>query len=44
MTNRVVQLMQDPATDAVMMFYSDTDTAGHTCGFEPDGAVLPGGD
>jgi hypothetical protein len=35
MTNRVVQWMQDPATDAVMMFYSDTDTAGHTCGFSP---------
>ena len=35
MTNRVAQLMQDPATDAVMMFYSDTDTAGHTCGFSP---------
>ena len=35
MTNRVVQLMQDPATDAVMMFYSDTDVAGHSCGFSP---------
>lgn len=35
MTNRVVQLMQDPATDAVMMFYSDTDVAGHTFGFDP---------
>ena len=38
MTNRVVQMMQDPATDAVMMFYSDTDTAGHTCGFSPTAA------
>ncbi len=38
MTNRVAQLMQDPATDAVMMFYSDTDTAGHTCGFSPTAA------
>ncbi len=35
MTNRVAQWMQDPATDAVMMFYSDTDGAGHTCGFSP---------
>ena len=35
MTNRAVQLMQDPLTDAVMMFYSDTDTAGHTYGFDP---------
>jgi hypothetical protein len=38
MTNRVAQLMQDQATDAVMMFYSDTDTAGHTCGFSPTAA------
>ena len=38
MTNRVAQFMQDPATDAVMMFYSDTDTAGHTCGFSPTAA------
>jgi hypothetical protein len=38
MTNRVTQLMQDPASDAVMMFYSDTDTAGHTCGFSPTAA------
>ncbi len=35
MTNRVAQWMQNPATDAVMMFYSDTDVAGHTCGFSP---------
>ncbi len=35
MTNRVVQWMQDSATDAVMMFYSDTDVAGHTYGFDP---------
>ena len=35
MTNRVVNLMQDPATDAVMTFFSDADTAGHTCGFDP---------
>ncbi len=35
MTNRVVQLMQDPATDVVMTFYSDTDVAGHSCGFSP---------
>jgi hypothetical protein len=35
MTNRVAQMMQDPATDAVMMFYSDTDVAGHSCGFSP---------
>jgi hypothetical protein len=35
MTNRVVQLMQDNATDAVMMFYSDTDVAGHAYGFDP---------
>ena len=35
MTNRVVDLMQTSATDAVMMFYSDTDTAGHTFGFDP---------
>ena len=35
MTNRVVNLMQDPATDAVMMFYSDTDVAGHAFGFDP---------
>lgn len=38
MTNRVVQLMQDPATDAVMTFYSDTDVAGHSCGFSPTAA------
>src|SRR5262245_36180078 len=38
MTNRVVQLMQQPATDAVMMFYSDVDSAGHTCGFSPTAA------
>jgi hypothetical protein len=38
MTNRVTQLVQDPATDALMMFYSDTDTAGHTCGFSPTAA------
>ena len=38
MTNRVVQMMQDPSTDAVMMFYSDTDVAGHTCGFSPTAA------
>jgi hypothetical protein len=35
MTNRVVNLMQDPATDVVMTFFSDVDTAGHTCGFSP---------
>jgi hypothetical protein len=35
MTNRVAQMMQDSATDAVMMFYSDTDVAGHSCGFSP---------
>ncbi len=38
MTNRVAQWMKDPATDAVMMFYSDTDVAGHTCGFSPTAA------
>jgi hypothetical protein len=38
MTNRVVQFMQDSATDAIMMFYSDTDSAGHTCGFSPTAA------
>jgi len=38
MTNRVVQLMQNPATDAVMTFFSDTDVAGHTCGFSPTAA------
>ena len=35
MTNRVVNLMGEPDTDAVMMFYSDVDTAGHTYGFDP---------
>jgi hypothetical protein len=30
--------MQQPATDAVMMFYSDVDVAGHTCGFSPTAA------
>jgi hypothetical protein len=35
MTSRVVDLMQDPATDAVMTFFSDVDGAGHTCGFSP---------
>ncbi len=35
MTNRVVQWMQDPATDVVMTFFSDVDTAGHTYGFSP---------
>jgi hypothetical protein len=35
MTNRVVQLMQDPATDVVMTFFSDVDSAGHTYGFDP---------
>lgn len=38
MTNRVVQLMQDPATDVVMTFFSDVDGAGHTCGFDPGAA------
>ena len=38
MTNRVVNLMQMPATDVVMTFYSDVDTAGHTCGFSPTAA------
>jgi hypothetical protein len=38
MTNRVVNLMQDPATDVVMTFFSDVDTAGHTCGFDPAAA------
>lgn len=38
MTNRVVQLMQNPATDVVMTFYSDTDVAGHSCGFSPTAA------
>ena len=38
MTNRVVNLMQDPATDVVMTFFSDVDTAGHTCGFSPTAA------
>jgi hypothetical protein len=38
MTNRVVNLMQDPATDAVMTFFSDVDSAGHTCGFDPTNA------
>ena len=35
MTNRAVHWMHDPATDAVMTFYSDTDVAGHSCGFSP---------
>jgi hypothetical protein len=35
MTNQVVDLMQSPATDVVMTFYSDVDGAGHTCGFSP---------
>jgi hypothetical protein len=38
MTNRVVTLMQAPATDVVMTFFSDVDTAGHTCGFDPGAA------
>jgi hypothetical protein len=38
MTNRVVNFMQDPATDAVMTFFSDVDSAGHTCGFDPTNA------
>jgi hypothetical protein len=38
MTNRVVNLMQDAATDVVMTFFSDVDTAGHTCGFDPAAA------
>ena len=38
MTNRVVNLMQDPATDVVMTFFSDVDTAGHACGFSPTAA------
>ena len=38
MTNRVVNLMQDPATDAVMTFFSDVDSAGHSCGFDPTNA------
>lgn len=38
MTNRVAQWMQDPATDAMMMFYSNADVAGHTCGFSPTAA------
>lgn len=38
MTNRVAQWMQDPATDATMMFYSNADVAGHTCGFSPTAA------
>jgi hypothetical protein len=35
MTNRVVNLMQNSATDVVMTFFSDVDGAGHTCGFDP---------
>ncbi|HEX6961521.1 MAG TPA: alkaline phosphatase family protein, partial [Lacipirellula sp.] len=35
MTNRVVQLMQNPATDVLMTFFSDVDGAGHTFGFSP---------
>lgn len=35
MTNRVVQWMQNPATDALMTFFSDVDSAGHTYGFSP---------
>ena len=38
MTNRVVNLMQNAATDVVMTFFSDVDTAGHTCGFDPAAA------
>jgi hypothetical protein len=38
MTNRVVNLMQNPATDVVMMFFSDVDGAGHGCGFDPTDA------
>jgi hypothetical protein len=38
MTNRVVQLMQDPDTDVVMTFFSDVDAAGHSCGFSPTAA------
>ncbi len=38
MTNHVVGLMQNPATDAVMTFFSDVDGAGHTCGFDPAAA------
>jgi predicted AlkP superfamily pyrophosphatase or phosphodiesterase len=38
MTNRVVNLMQNPATDVVMTFFSDVDVAGHTCGFDPTAA------
>jgi hypothetical protein len=38
MTNRVVNLMQNPMTDVVMTFFSDVDTAGHTCGFSPSAA------
>lgn len=38
MTNRVAQWMQDPATDAMMMFYSNPDVAGHSCGFSPTAA------
>jgi hypothetical protein len=35
MTNRVVNLMQNAATDVVMTFFSDVDGAGHSCGFSP---------
>lgn len=38
MTNRVVDLMEDAATDVVMTFFSDVDGAGHTCGFDPSAA------
>ena len=35
LTDRVVQLIADPATDVVMTFMSDVDCAGHICGFDP---------
>lgn len=35
MTNHVVGLMQNPATDVVMTFFSDPDGVGHTYGFSP---------
>jgi predicted AlkP superfamily pyrophosphatase or phosphodiesterase len=35
MTNRVVQWMQNPATDVLMTFFSDVDSAGHTFGTGP---------
>jgi hypothetical protein len=38
MTNHVVSLMQNPATDVVMTFFSDVDGAGHSCGFDPTNA------